>query len=185
MGLPIPQEVQESTNWLAKKGPSGILSFWAGEIDRLSMLVRQCSSTQEQRWALCPPEIRGGQKDFCSVEFHQLMKQYSLGVDKWITQFIFGFPDTGNFSRKDPSSDKAKPPSQRRGYGALVLSGFGKVREPLDARTHSRCGRRRWGRFRMGGYPSPSHFPSTAISSVLLRGHQRGLQVWGFSGVET
>ena len=100
MDLPIPQEVQESMNWLGNTDPSEILSFWAEQINRLMMLVRQCSSTQEQRWTLCPPEIRGDQNDFCSAAFRQLMKQYSLGGDKWIAQFIFGIPTTWNFSHE-------------------------------------------------------------------------------------
>ena len=79
MDLPISQEVQESLNWIANTDPSEILSFWTEQIDRLRTLARQCSSTQEQWWKLCPPEIRGAQKDFCSVAFRQLVKKYSLG----------------------------------------------------------------------------------------------------------
>ena len=58
MDLPVPQEVQESMNWLANTDPSEILPFRTEQIDRLMMLVSQCAATQEQWRALCPPEIR-------------------------------------------------------------------------------------------------------------------------------
>ena len=106
-------EVNDSLEFLKSTDPMIVLSFWEIQLERFLRLVKDCSTTQIEWSKHIPEQIKGAQDKFQSVDFHQLLKNFSLGWDKWITQFIFGFPTTGCFSQSGvfPQSDKFKAPT--------------------------------------------------------------------------
>ena len=59
-----------------------------------------------------PEDIKGGGPRFKSVARHQILSNFCLWGDKWISEFIYGFATTGAFSQTwvFPRSDKAKMP---------------------------------------------------------------------------
>ena len=113
MDAPLPREINESLEFSKSTDPKLVLSFWAIQLERLLRLVEDCSATQLEWSKLVPDQIKGDQTKFKSVAFHQLLKNFSLGVDKWISQFIFRFPTTGCFSQNGvfPQSGKFKAPT--------------------------------------------------------------------------
>ena len=81
--------------------PNTILKYWDNQIERLQSLVEEAQPTQDKWNALIPKEIKGAQKKFKAVAFHQLLSNLSLGGDRWISQFVYGFPTTGVLSQGD------------------------------------------------------------------------------------
>ena len=111
--MPLPEEITESLTFLMYTEHSKIIEFWNDQILRLSELVKDSQPAQE-KWNLSiPTEIKGAQKKFKAVAFHQLLDHFSLGGDRWISQFTFGFPTTGVFSQEGvfPNSEKSKGPA--------------------------------------------------------------------------
>ena len=111
--IPIPQEIQDSLEFIMHGDPGAVVKFWDDQLMRLQSLTREAQPLQERWNDLIPPEIRGAQKKFKSVAFHQLLCHLSLGGDRWISQFIFGFPTTGVLSQEGifPPSDMPKGPA--------------------------------------------------------------------------
>ena len=80
--------------------PEAVLAFWQEQRARLARLARDAAPAQEAWFASVPPDLAGAQCRFSSVAFRQLLSHFGLGGDKWISQFIFGFPTTGSFSQE-------------------------------------------------------------------------------------
>ena len=106
--IEIPPEIDTSLNWLATTDPSIVINFWDIQLVKLKKLVAAAASSQSKWNDLIPREIRGAQKKFKSVAFHQLLSHLNLGGDKWIGQFIFGFPTTGILSQEGVFPHNAK-----------------------------------------------------------------------------
>ena len=111
--IPLPTEAVASIDWISTTPPEEALAFWHEQRASLARLVRDAAPTQEAWFAAIPPELVGAQNHFCSVAFHQLLSHFGMGGDKWIAQFIFGFPTVGSFSQEGvfPLSDKHPAPA--------------------------------------------------------------------------
>ena len=111
--IPLPPEVMASVGWISTTDPLTARSFWSDQLVSLRRLVQDASFTQEQWFSSIPFELRGAQSRFCSVAFHQLLRHFDLGGDRWVSQFIFGFPTVGSFSQEGvfPLSEKHPSPS--------------------------------------------------------------------------
>ena len=110
VGMPLPEEITESLTFLMFTEHAKIIEFRGDQILRLSALVKDCQATQETWNLSIPTEIKGPQKKFKAVAFRQLLSNFSLGWDRWISQFTFGFPTTGILSQEGvfPASENLR-----------------------------------------------------------------------------
>ena len=104
--IPQPPEISNSLEWITSTNPSEIVEFWDFQLTRLRSLVSDCEETQCRRDTLAPSELTHLGRRFNDVAFRQLLPHFSLGGDRWISQYVFGFPTTGIFSHQGifPSS---------------------------------------------------------------------------------
>ena len=58
--IPLPQEIQESLDFIMYSGPVEIVKFWDNRLERLRILVREAQTLQDEWNAMIPNEIKGG-----------------------------------------------------------------------------------------------------------------------------
>ena len=110
--IPLHEELKTSLDWISTIPPPEVaVKFWGDQLGKLTVLVN-LSMGDRQIWNdSIPGPLRQAGGKIQAVALHQLT-HFNLGVDKWISQLIFGFPTTGAMSQVGvfPHSDKAKPP---------------------------------------------------------------------------
>ena len=111
--IPLPPEVIASLDWISTTDPKAVMAFWREQLSSLTRLVTAAAPIQASWASSVPTELLGAQPRFCSVAFHQLLHHFGLGGDRWISQFIFGFPTVGSFSQEGvfPLSEKHPAPA--------------------------------------------------------------------------
>ena len=139
--IAIPSEIKESLEWISTTPKEEVLKFWEGQFARLTRLFEQSASTQAKWDEAIPNELRGGACRIATVPLLALMRHFSLGGDRWVTQLVHGFPTCGIISQEGvfPTTQKSKPPiplsilwksSKKRFQERAKNSGF-KNAEPL------------------------------------------------------
>ena len=110
--IPLPGELTASIDWISEVPTTAATEFWEEQLIALKNLVSDAASTQVKWDSFRPPELGGAGGGARSVAILSLLRQFNLGGDRWMSQFIFGFPTCGIFSQSGvfPTCDKAKPP---------------------------------------------------------------------------
>ena len=114
--IPLPAALISSQIFLSECNDSQISAFWDKQIFLLEKLVLASTET-EARWAAqIPPAIRPAAGKAKVTALLSLMKQASLGGQRWMNQFVFGFPLVGEISQLGvypPSRKEVSPPIGR------------------------------------------------------------------------
>ena len=106
--IPLPPALIRAQLFLSGCNDDRISAFWGMQILLLEKLVLASTET-ESRWsAQIPPAIRPAAGKVKVKAMLSLMKQANLGGQRWVKQFIFGFPLVGELSQRD-----VYPPSRK------------------------------------------------------------------------
>ena len=110
--MELPPEITESLERPISTDPSVITQFWDDQLLRLKKLVQDAQPYQDSWNLQAPTAIQGAHPLFKSVASHQLLINFPLGGDRWMLQYIFGFPTTGVLSQAGvfPFFEQARPP---------------------------------------------------------------------------
>ena len=86
--IPTPPEIITLAEWISSNPQGAILSFWNAQYTAIQQLVRDAAPTQAAWKDLTPQAIRPETEKFQATAFHQLLRHFNLGGDRWIGQFV-------------------------------------------------------------------------------------------------
>ena len=119
--IPLPPELPRSLEFTQATPADQLRSFWNDQIEALSSLVEISApppppptpAIQAARSSLIPANIRSAAGFLKTTALSALMRQFPIGGQNWIPQFIYGFDIIGEFPQKGvfPSSKKIPTPA--------------------------------------------------------------------------
>ena len=114
---PLPNEIRDPLTFIQKVGKLTAQSFWQGQLSRVKQIVTEAGGTQELWEAAIPTIGNARPPSLRTVALLHLMKSFDLGGDKWIKQFVFGFPIVGEIEQTgvSPMDDSQRPPPEVTG----------------------------------------------------------------------
>ena len=141
--------------FIKNTGPGDILLFWKAQLRRLRKLAAAADPTQAAWGDLIPDFIRPAAGRLKTVKISHLMRQFGLGGQSWIKQFIYGFEIVGAFSQDGllPVGPKVKPPLPTESIWGVATGDSGPEQPLPDTNTRANYGLRQWANARRDGYP--------------------------------
>ena len=167
--ISLPAALARAQLFLSECNDSQISAFWDKRIFLLEKLVLASTET-EARWAAqIPPAIRPADGEIKVTAMLPLMKQANMGGQRWMKQFISGFPLVGELIQLGvypPSRKEVSPPIGR----SELLRGTEELFSSRARKSGFKNGQALWAK------PSPStrraglqpHF-SFLLKALLLR----------------
>ena len=111
--IPLPPELSRSLEFTHATPADQLRSFWNVQLEALSSLVESVSPIQAAWDSMIPAKIRSAAGFLKTTALSALMRQFSIGGQNWIPQFIYGFDIIGNFSQRGvfPCAKKIPQPA--------------------------------------------------------------------------
>ena len=94
--VPLPDEIRESLEFIKGAETADISEFWTNQLMMVRKIVDDAKLTQQQWEDLIPNKEHRRPPSLRTVALLHLMKNFDLGGDRWIQQFVFGFPIIGD-----------------------------------------------------------------------------------------
>ena len=115
--VPLPDEIKDSVEFIRNARTEDVLDFWTNQLATVREVVQEAESTQKQWDDQMPNKGQRRPPTLKTVALLHLMKNFGLGGDRWLQQFVFGFPIIGEMDQTGvyPRDDSKRPPPPLEG----------------------------------------------------------------------
>ena len=115
--IPLPAEIKASLSFIQDVDANEVTDFWLEQLAVVRGIVRDAAPIQKQWEDAIPSAGTAKPPTLRTVALLHLMKTFGLGGDRWIRQFIFGFPIVGEIEQTGvfPRDDAKHPPPDLNG----------------------------------------------------------------------
>ena len=110
--VPLPAEIRESLEFIRGAETNDVADFWTKQLMMVRKVVDDAKTIQQQWEDQIPNKEDRRPPSLRTVALLHLMKNFDLGGDRWIRQFVFGFPIIGELEQTGvyPRDDSKKGP---------------------------------------------------------------------------
>ena len=91
----LPGDVQEATNFIARRGSAGVRAFWLKQLSRIHQRAQELTPILQQLRATVEPSRQASRARIHVPLLKELLEKNGMGGPEWRDKFVTGFPILG------------------------------------------------------------------------------------------